>query len=105
MPHVKTPDYGLKMILVSFIPILLMGCTTAITLSEPTTKNKVYSGTGRQIYLGCAHGTCLDFPFSLLADTVLLPITIPWTLVNFTDGKSEASKTTTSQPAPTSSKQ
>jgi len=82
------------------MPMLLMGCTTALTLSEPETRNKVYSGTVRQVDLGCAHGTCLDFPFSLVADTLLLPITIPWTLVNLADGKSETSSTATSQPAP-----
>lgn len=87
------------------IPMVLMGCTTAITLSEPETKNKVYSGTVRQVDLGCAHGTCLDFPFSLVADTVLLPVTIPWTIVNFANGKSETNKPTTSQPTPTTPKQ
>lgn len=86
-----------KNIALVLMPMLLMGCATAITLSEPETRNKVYSGTVRQVDLGCAHGTCLDFPFSLIADTLLLPITIPWTLVNFADGKSETSGTTTSQ--------
>jgi uncharacterized protein YceK len=64
-----------------FLP-LLTACTTISTLGEDETRNKIYSGTARQFELKCAHGTCLDFPFSLVADTVLLPVTIPWTIVN-----------------------
>jgi len=64
-----------------FFP-LLTGCTTIGTLGEDETRNKIYSGTLRQLELKCAHGTCLDFPFSFVADTVLLPITIPWSIVN-----------------------
>src|SRR5262249_14348319 len=31
-----------------------------------------------------AHAVCLDFPFSLVADAVLLPVTVPWSIVNWT---------------------
>jgi uncharacterized protein YceK len=62
--------------------LTLSGCGTIGTLGEPQTRNKVYSGTIRDVELGCAHGTCLDLPFSLVADTVVLPATIPWTLYN-----------------------
>ena len=61
---------------------LLSGCATSGTLAEPSTRNKVYSGTIRHFELKCAHAVCLDFPFSLVADTVLLPITIPWSIYN-----------------------
>lgn len=63
--------------------LMLIGCATSGTLAEPETKNKIYSGTIRHFELKCAHAVCLDFPFSLVADTLLLPITIPWTIVNF----------------------
>ena len=62
--------------------LALSGCATIGTLGEPETRNKVYSGTIRDIQLGCAHGTCLDLPFSLSADTVVLPATIPWSIYN-----------------------
>ncbi|MBS0354792.1 MAG: YceK/YidQ family lipoprotein [Proteobacteria bacterium] len=68
--------------LFSALPVFFTGCTTLITLSEPETKNKIYSGTVRQADLKCGHGTCFDFPFSLIADTALLPLTIPWTVFN-----------------------
>jgi uncharacterized protein YceK len=60
----------------------LCGCATAGTLAEHETRNKIYSGTIRHVELKCAHGVCLDFPFSLIADTVLLPVTIPWSIAN-----------------------
>jgi uncharacterized protein YceK len=65
------------------------------TLSESETKNKVYSGTLRHFELKCAHAVCLDFPFSLLADTLALPVTLPWSLVNLM--RSDAAQT--AQPA------
>ncbi len=65
----------------AFFP-LLTACGTIATLGEDETRNKIYSGTLRQVELKCAHGTCLDLPFSFVADTVLLPVTIPWTILN-----------------------
>jgi uncharacterized protein YceK len=62
---------------------VLSGCTTIGTLSEQDTNNKIFSGTIRQVELKCAHAVCLDFPFSLAADAVLLPVTVPWSVVNF----------------------
>jgi uncharacterized protein YceK len=61
----------------------MCGCATIMTIGETETKNKVFSGTVRHIELKCAHAICLDMPFSLVADTVLLPVTIPWTAYNF----------------------
>jgi uncharacterized protein YceK len=60
----------------------LSGCATFATLSENETNNKVFSGTIRHFELKCGHAVCLDFPFSLVADAVLLPVTIPYTIVN-----------------------
>jgi uncharacterized protein YceK len=73
--------------------IAVGGCATIGTLSEEETKNKIYSGTIRHAELKCAHAVCLDFPFSLVADTFLLPITVPWSVVNLVRaGGSQAEK-------------
>jgi uncharacterized protein YceK len=80
--------------------ITLSGCATLATLSEDETKNKIYSGTIRHIELKCAHATCIDAPFSLVLDTLLLPFTIPKTIWNSSksegknksDGSSEKNK-------------
>jgi uncharacterized protein YceK len=72
--------------------LMLANCATISTLSEDETKNKVLSGTIRHGELKCAHGTCLDFPFSLVADVLLLPITIPWSLVNAAKSSGAESK-------------
>jgi len=53
------------------------------TLAEHETKNKVFSGTRRHVELKCAHAVCLDFPFSRVADAVLLPVTTPWSIANW----------------------
>jgi uncharacterized protein YceK len=73
----------MKKILAICFCLLASGCATSITLSEPQTRNKIFSGTVRNFELKCAHGTCLDFPFSLVADVVVLPYTIPKTIINF----------------------
>ena len=62
----------------------LCGCATAMSLTEHERKNKIFSGTIKHAELKCAHAVCLDFPFSLVADAVLLPVTIPWSIVNWT---------------------
>jgi uncharacterized protein YceK len=81
---------------------MLAGCTTIGTLTEEQTKNKIYSGTIRQVELKCAHATCLDFPFSLVADTALLPVTIPWTIANHCRGdeQNEIHGTPSQRPPP-----
>ncbi|WP_139379590.1 YceK/YidQ family lipoprotein [Zoogloea sp. LCSB751] len=90
-------------LLFSALPVFVTGCTTLITLSEAETKNKIYSGTIRQADLKCGHGTCFDFPFSLIADTALLPVTIPWTVFNLASGdatsNSEDAKMITTPPS------
>jgi uncharacterized protein YceK len=62
--------------------LALSGCATIGTLGEPQTRNKVFSATIKDIQLECAHGSCLDLPFSPAADTVVLPATIPWSIYN-----------------------
>jgi len=79
----------------SFILSILFsigGCTTIGTLGEEDNNNKVFSGTLRQFELGCAHGVCIDFPFSLVADAVLLPVTIPWSVYNVSTDRAEKYK-------------
>jgi len=73
----------------SLLVAALSGCATIGTLAERQTRNKVFSGTIRHFELGCAHGVCLDFPFSLVADVVVLPVTIPWTVVNLLRAEEE----------------
>jgi uncharacterized protein YceK len=72
--------------------ITLSGCATIATLSENETKNKIYSGTIRHTELKCAHATCIDAPFSLVLDTLLLPYTIPKTIWNISksEGKNKS---------------
>ena len=83
----------LRIIIAGALLPLFAACSTIGTLGENETRNKIYSGTVRQWELGCAHGTCLDFPFSLVADTLLLPFTIPWTVVNLSnEGEAEPKK-------------
>src|SRR5574341_488872 len=78
-----TRAHGQNVIATCIALLALSGCATTATLTEPETNNKIFSGTIRHIELKCAHATCLDMPFSLLADAVLLPVTIPWTAYNF----------------------
>lgn len=72
---------GRMVCLIVPVAVFLGGCATAQTLSENGTKNNIYSGTIRHLELKCAHGTCLDLPFSLAADTLVLPYTIPKTVI------------------------
>ncbi|GAA0810990.1 hypothetical protein GCM10009111_02800 [Colwellia asteriadis] len=65
------------------------GCVSIGTLGEKEHNNKVFSGTIRHMELACAHGICVDFPFSLVTDTVLLPVTIPWSIYNVSTDSAE----------------
>lgn len=67
----------------TLVLLVISGCATSISLTEPKTKNKIFSGSVRHVELKCAHATCLDFPFSLVADVVFLPVTIPWTAYKY----------------------
>jgi uncharacterized protein YceK len=78
-----TRAHGQKTITTCIALLALSGCATIGTLTEPETKNKIFSGTIRHVELKCAHAVCLDMPFSLIADAVLLPVTIPWTAYDF----------------------
>ncbi|HEY3278430.1 MAG TPA: YceK/YidQ family lipoprotein [Syntrophorhabdaceae bacterium] len=64
------------------------GCATLVSLTEENQKNKVFSGTRMHLAdLECAHAACVDLPFSLVADLVLLPYTIPKTLMTSPPGE------------------
>jgi uncharacterized protein YceK len=80
---VLTGQHGQRVIATLIALLTLSGCVTIGTLAESETKNKIFSGTIRHIDLKCAHAVCLDMPFSLVADAVIIPVTIPWTAYNF----------------------
>ena len=81
----------------------MTGCATTVALQEDG-KNQIYSGTIKHFELGCAHAVCLDFPFSLIADTVILPYTIPRTIYNYSKGNDAQKKTDDKQNVDKSSK-
>jgi len=64
--------------------LALSGCGTLANTFEDEPKNKIYVGL-RQGFTGWtfAHGGFVDWPFSLVLDTVLLPYTIPMTIWNY----------------------
>jgi uncharacterized protein YceK len=63
------------------LALALSGCATTVTVFEEDPDNLVYSGARRDldgwVFI---HGGFLDLPFSFVADTVLLPYTIPRTI-------------------------
>jgi uncharacterized protein YceK len=67
-----------------FLALALSGCATMANTFEAEPPNKVYVGV-RQDLTGWTfiHGGFLDLPFSFVADTILLPYTIPKTIVNY----------------------
>lgn len=62
--------------------LYMAGCTTIDTISDKNVNNKIFSGTIRHVELACGHAVCIDAPFSFVADVVLLPVTIPWSIYN-----------------------
>ena len=72
-----------KLLLAVLLALALSGCATlGITFTDEP-KNKIYIGV-RQDFTGWtfAHGGFVDWPFSLVLDTILLPYTIPRTIWN-----------------------
>jgi uncharacterized protein YceK len=63
----------------------LHGCATIFTVTEEKPRNKIYSGTMASFSNSWwfIHGGIFDWPFSLVLDTVLLPYTVPKTIVNY----------------------
>ena len=56
------------------------GCGTLVTLTDNKEwPNQIYAGTRASAN---GHATQIDVPFSLIADTVVLPYTIPRTIYN-----------------------
>jgi uncharacterized protein YceK len=65
------------------LALALSGCATGVTVFEEDPDNLVYSGARRDLDgWAFAHGGFIDMPFSFVADTVLLPYTIPRTIWN-----------------------
>lgn len=64
--------------------LALSGCAALANTFEDEPKNKVYVCV-RQDFTGWtfAHGGFIDWPFSLVLDTILLPYTIPVTIGNY----------------------
>lgn len=60
----------------------LSQCVSVESLQNPE-PNKIYAGTRAHLTLKCTHGVCIDAPFSFVVDTLLLPVTIPWSVVNY----------------------
>jgi uncharacterized protein YceK len=81
----------IKLILRSFALIatitILSGCVTIKTVSEDKPCNKIYSGFIGNVTDGwwLAHSLFLDVPFSFVADTLILPYTIPKTVINYSN--------------------
>jgi uncharacterized protein YceK len=67
------------------------GCGTIGTLTEHEPRNKVYSGVAADFSSSWTFGHVgiLDWPFSLAADTLMLPYTIPKTIINYCQKDSE----------------
>ncbi len=65
----------------------LSGCGTVGSLVDREQPTKVYAGTRASAN---NHGGMLDTPFSLVLDTALLPVTIPWTVVHRLAGREAA---------------
>jgi uncharacterized protein YceK len=62
--------------------LLSYGCGTMVTISDNKQwPSQIYAGTGAAAQ---GHGTQIDVPFSLVADTLFLPYTIPRTIYNYT---------------------
>ncbi len=59
-----------------------LGCGTLFTLTHNKQwPNQIYAGTRAA---AAGHSTQIDIPFSLVADTMVLPYTIPRTIYNYT---------------------
>lgn len=70
----------MRMALVALFAVALSGCGTIVTLSDSKTwPNQIYAGTRASAR---GHATQPDIPFSLVADTLILPYTIPRTIYN-----------------------
>ena len=75
------PVPRLMPVLALALVLALSGCATLANTFEDEPKNKIYVGV-RQDFTGWtfAHGGFVDWPFSLVLDTILLPYTIPVTI-------------------------
>jgi len=76
---------GLRFVQLVAILILCHGCGTINSLTEREPRNKIYSGVAADFSSSWTFGHVgiLDWPFSLAADTIMLPYTIPKTIANY----------------------
>ncbi len=72
------------LVAVASCALALSGCGTLANTFKEEPKNKIYVGV-RQDLAGWtfAHGGFIDLPFSVVADNILLPYTIPKTIANY----------------------
>jgi uncharacterized protein YceK len=67
-----------------FLALALSGCATMAGTFEAEPPNKIYIGVRQDLTeWTLIHGGFLDLPFSFIADTILLPYTIPKTIANY----------------------
>ena len=87
------PVPRLMPVLALALVLALSGCGTLANTFEEEPKNKIYVGV-RQDFTGWtfAHGGFVDWPFSLVLDTILLPYTIPVTIRNYATDDGENRK-------------
>lgn len=89
-----TPCLKVKL-LPAALALALSGCGTLANTFEDEPKNKIYVGVRQDLTEWTfIHGGFLDLPFSFVADTILLPYTVPKTIANY------ASAEGTDEPAP-----
>ena len=69
----------LRTLAFAVITMFISGCGTIYSLQERYPRNKVFSGV---VASWNGHATFIDIPFSLVADTIALPYTIPKTIAN-----------------------
>ena len=73
-----------RLALAAFLLPLLAGCGTLANTFEDEPKNKIYIGVRSDFgEWAFGHGGIIDWPFSLVLDTIFLPYTIPRTIANY----------------------
>ena len=79
-----------RLALLACFALAVSGCATTVTVFEEDPDNLIYSGTRRDLDgWAFAHGGFIDLPFSFVADTILLPYTVPRTIWNHATGEEE----------------
>ena len=79
---------GVKVLCLALVVLLLVGCTSLGLLIEGKREQPIYAGVRGDFHLIKLWGprpwmlfyVLIDLPFSLVLDTILLPLTISWEL-------------------------